>query len=287
MAKSIQQALLANEVANLLHFQSKGLIEPVQDKPKVSKVSKNVKVNVVKNKPETKAKTKPAKADKEIVIPAKADKKHTDADLSKYAKKSQDFADIMARPYGKEGHTFGEAIEHSASVYTGMLKQKRQQLEKLKAIGEVLHELRSLIGTSDKLFGQAIKATALKNMSRQDRSDAMWLAENWIEIQSKTKELDVSSCSASYLRQLLRKVDKKADVPTPTATVEESNEVTDAVEETIVEPVITEGKPTVEPSTLKIAREDAEGIASAVIGLAKAKGISLAEIATLLLASAE
>jgi hypothetical protein len=293
MAKSITQALLANEVANLLHFQSKGLIEPVQDKPKVSKVSKNVKVNVVKTKPETKAKTKPAKADKEIVIPAKADKKHTDADLSKYAKKSQDFADIMARPYGKEGHTFGEAIEHSASVYTGMLRAKRQQLEKLKVIGEVLHELRSLIGTSDKLFGQAVKSTALKNMSRQDRSDAMWLAENWINIQSKTKELDVSSCSASYLRQLLRKTEKQS------ATTQESTKGTDAVAtEQVTEPVITEGKSdtkatptegssTVEPSTLKLAEDSAEGIASAVIGLAKAKNISLAEIATLLLASAE
>ena len=280
MAKSITQALLANEVANLLHFQSKGLIEPVQDKPKVSKVSKNVKVNVVNTKPETKAKTKPAKADKEIVIPAKADKKHTDADLSKYAKKSQDFADIMARPYGKEGHTFGEAIEHSASVYTGMLRAKRQQLEKLKVIGEVLHELRSLIGTSDKLFGQAVKSTALKNMSRQDRSDAMWLAENWIEIQSKTKELDVSSCSASYLRQLLRKAEKS---PTAVATTQESTEGTDAVDSEDSNEV----KPTVEASSLKLAENTAEGIASAVIGLAKAKGISLAEIATLLLASAE
>ena len=271
MAKtSIASALLANEVANLLHFQSKGLIEPVQDKPKVSKVSKNVKVNVVKNKPKAKAE----------VIPAKADKKHSDAELSKYAKQSQDFADIMARPYGKEGHTFGEAIEHSASVYTGMLRAKRQQLEKLKVIGEVLHELRSLIGTSDKMFGQAIKATALKNMSRQDRSDAMWLAENWIEIQSKTKELDVSSCSASYLRQLLRKAEKQA---TATATTEESTEGTDAVEET----ADNEVKATVEQSTLKLAEDTAEGIASAVIGLAKAKNISLAEIATLLLASAE
>lgn len=273
MAKtSIAQALLANEVANLLHFQSKGLIEPVQDKPKVSKVSKNVKVNVVKNKPKAKAE----------VIPAKAvDKKHTDAELSKYAKQSQDFADIMARPYGKEGHTFGEAIEHSASVYTGMLRAKRQQLEKLKMIGEVLHELRSLIGTSDKMFGQAVKATALRNMSRQDRSDAMWLAENWIEIQSKTKELDVSSCSASYLRQLLRKAEKQA---TATATTEESTEGTDTVDS---EEAITEGKSTVEQSTLKLAEDTAEGIASAVIGLAKAKNISLAEIATLLLASAE
>jgi hypothetical protein len=290
MAQSIKSALLANEVANLLHFQSKGLIaddivvqdkpKVSKDKPKVSKVSKNVKVNVVKNKPEAKAKTKPAKADKDKATPAKADKKPSDAELSKYAKKSHDFAEIMARPYGKEGHTFGEAIEHSASVYTGMIKAKRQQLEKLKVIGEVLHELRSLIGTSDKMFGQAVKATALRNMSRQDRSDAMWLAENWINIQSKTKELDVSSCSASYLRQLLRKAEKPSDT---SATTQESTEGTDAVETDDT----TEGKSSVGASTVKLSGNDAESIAVAVIHLAKAKGISLAEIATLLLASAE
>jgi hypothetical protein len=261
MAQSIRKALLANEVANLLHFQKTGEIEPA----KVQTVSKNVKINKV----DKQAKAKPAKA-----------VKHTDAELAKYAKKSQDFADIMARPYGKEGHTFGEAIEHSASVYTGMLRAKRQQLEKLKVIGEVLHELRSLIGTSDKMFGQAIKATALKNMSRQDRSDAMWLAENWMNIQEKTKELDVSSCSASYLRQLLRKAEKS---PTAVATTQESTEGTDAVEET----TDNEVKATVESSSLKLAEDTAEGIASAVIHLAKLKGISLAEVATLLLASAE
>ena len=187
----------------------------------------------------------------------------------------------MARPYGKEGHTFGEAIEHSASVYTGMIKAKRQQLEKLKVIGEVLHELRSLIGTSDKLFGQAVKATALRNMSRQDRSDAMWLAENWMNIQSKTKELDVSSCSASYLRQLLRKADKSPD--DTVATTQESTEGTDAVDNDDN----TEGKSSVGASTVKLSGNDAESIAVAVIELAKLKGISLAEIATLLLASAE
>lgn len=274
MAKSIAQALLANEVANLLHFTKHDIVKV---EPKVQTVSKNVKVNVVKQK----AKQKPAKAVDKKLASTKGTEKHTDAELAKYAKQSQDFADIMARPYGKEGHTFGEAIEHSASVYTGMLRAKRQQLEKLKVIGEVLHELRSLIGTSDKMFGQAIKATALKNMSRQDRSDAMWLAENWIEIQSKTKELDVSSCSASYLRQLLRKAEKQA---TATATTEESTESTDAVVE---ETAVNEVKATVEQSTLKLAEDSAEGIASAVIHLAKAKNISLAEIATLLLASAE
>jgi hypothetical protein len=263
MAQSIRSALLANEVANLLHFNKHEIVKV--EPAKVQTVSKSVKINKV----DKKAKPKSAKA-----------VKHTDAELAKYAKKSQDFADIMARPYGKEGHTFGEAIEHSASVYTGMLRAKRQQLEKLKAIGEVLHELRSLIGTSDKLFGQAVKATALKNMSRQDRSDAMWLAENWMNIQEKTKALDVSSCSASYLRQLLRKAEKSPDA---VATTQESTKGTDAVEES----ADNEVKATVEQSTLKLAEDTAEGIASAVIGLAKAKGISLAEIATLLLASAE
>jgi hypothetical protein len=120
-----------------------------------------------------------------------------------------------------------------------------------------------------------------ENMSRQDRSDAMWLAENWIEIQSKTKELDVSSCSASYLRQLLRKADKQAtDVK---ATTQESTEGTDAVDNEDS----TEGKSSAESPTVKLSGNDAESIAVAVIQLAKLKGISLAEIATLLLASAE
>jgi hypothetical protein len=162
-----------------------------------------------------------------------------------------------------------------------MIKAKRQQLEKLKVIGEVLHELRSLIGTSDKLFGQAVKATALRNMSRQDRSDAMWLAENWMNIQSKTKELDVSSCSASYLRQLLRKAEKSPD--DAVATTQESTEGTDMVDSEDT----TEGKSSVGASTVKLSGNDAESIAVAVIELAKLKGISLAEIATLLLASAE
>ena len=262
MAKSIQQALLANEVANLLHFTKHDIVKV---EPKVQTVSKAVKINKV----DKQAKAKPAKAEK-----------HTDAELAKYAKQSQDFADIMARPYGKEGHTFGEAIEQAGTVYNSMVKAKRQQLEKLKMIGEVLHELRSLIGTSDKAFGQAVKATALGKMSRQDRSDAMWLAENWIKIQAETKKLDVSSCSASYLRQLLRKAEKQA---TATATTEESTEGTDVVETEATNEV----KATVECSTLKLAEDTAEGIASAVIGLAKAKGISIAEIATLLLASAE
>jgi hypothetical protein len=246
MAKSIKSALLANEVKNVEIFKSLGLLE---ETPKPIKTS-TVKVD---------SKLKP--------------KKHTDAELAQDTKYRNEFSEMMSRPFGTvKGFTLGQAIEHSASVYTGLVKQKRKQLESLNEIGKVLQELRSVIGKSDKEFGKAVKATALKNMSRQDRSDAMWLSENWVAIQGKMKELDINSCSASYLRQLLRKESKSTDSE---ATVSEANES---------DQDSSEASSTVESSSLKLAGDDAESIASAVIMLAKAKGVSLAEIATLILA---
>ena len=256
MANSIRQALLANEVANLAFFNK---VEK-EVKPKVQQVST-------------------VKVDSKISKAKKADKKHSKADLAKSSKMTAEFKAILDRPYGKEGHTFGEAIEHQATVYNSMVKQKRSQLEKLKVMGELLIEFRAIIGKSDKEFGQAIKATALSSVSRQDRSDAMWLAENWTTVQKKVKELDINSCSASYLRQLLRKESKKDD----SATTQESTKGTSAVDSD----TSSEASSTVESSSLKLAENSAEGIASAVIHLAKANGISLAEIATLLLAESE
>ena len=205
----------------------------------------------------------------------KVDPKPSKASLAKSSKMTSEFKAILDRPYGKEGHTFGEAIEHQATVYNSIVKQKRNQLEKLKGIGELLIEFRSIIGKSDKEFGQALKSTALGKMSRQDRSDSMWLAENWTTVQKKLKELDINSSSASYLRQLLRKEAKSA---TSEATVSEATES---------DSDSSEASSSVEASTVKIAGDNAESIASAVIHLAKANGVSLAEIATLLLAESE
>lgn len=247
MAKSIRSALLANEVANLAFFNK---VEQ-QVQPKVDQ-----KVSTV-------------------TVDSKLTKKHSKAELAKSSKMTAEFKTILDRPYGKEGHTFGEAIEHQATVYNSIVKQKRNQLEKLKGIGELLIEFRSIIGKSDKEFGQALKATALGKMSRQDRSDSMWLAENWTTVQKKVKELDINSCSASYLRQLLRKEAKSANSE---ATVSEATES---------DSDSSEASSSVEASTVKIAGDNAESIASAVIHLAKANGVSLAEIATLLLAESE
>lgn len=111
---------------------------------------------------------------------------------------------IFDRPFGKEGHTLGEALEHQASVYKSLVKQRKNQLEKLKEIGLVLIELRSISGASDKNYGILVSKTPLAIMSRQDRFDAMWLAENWTNVQSYMKEMDISSGSAAYLRQKIK-----------------------------------------------------------------------------------
>jgi hypothetical protein len=180
---------------------------------------------------------------------------------------------IFSRPFGKEGHTLGEAIDHQATVYKSLVKQRKGQLEKLKGIGEVLIELRSVSGASDKDYGKLVSKTPLGVMSRQDRSDAMWLATEWQSIEKFMKDMDMSSASAAYLRQQMRKASKpKAEA--------------DDVES-------TEGsKSTDEPSTVKQPKADKQSddasvevstateteFAQSMADIAKAEGLDLAKV---------
>ena len=199
--------------------------------------------------------------------------KPSDSAVAKSAKGTAEMKAIFDRPYGKEGHTFGEAIEHQATVYKSLVKQKKQALTKLKEIGEVLVELRSIIGKSDKEFGQAVKATPLSVMSRQDRSDAMWLAENWTEVQAFTKEMDISSASAAYLRQKIAKAKKTestgvAEGKTEDKDIAEGNSSDE--DSTVESDVVTE------KATLVIDSE--ESFAQSIKIIAQQQGFDLAKV---------
>lgn len=175
---------------------------------------------------------------------------------------------IFDRVFGTEGHTLGEAIEHQADIYKNLLKQRKGQLDKLRGIGLVLIELRSVSGASDKDYGKLVAKTQLGIMSRQDRSDAMWLAENWGKVQSFMKDLDMQSCSAAYLRQQMRKAQK------PDATVEDATQ--------------KPAKPTVEDATQKLSDDaddaaevdvsDVSTFASSMASIAKAQGFTVADL---------
>ncbi len=201
--------------------------------------------------------------------------------VAKSAKGSAEMKAIFDRPYGEEGHTFGDAIEHQASVYKSLLKQRKGQLEKLKAIGEVLIELRSVIGKSDKEFGQAVKATPLNVMSRQDRSDAMWLAENWTEVQTFTKEMDISSASAAYLRQKIAKAKKStATEGSAKSTAKGSDQGSDEV--TGSDEASTQDSDEVtESATLDVDSE--ESFAASIKLIATQQGLDLAKVIAVLI----
>jgi len=185
---------------------------------------------------------------------------------------------IFDRKFGTEGHTFGEALEHCAAVYKSLVKQRQSSLTKLKEIGLVLVELRSISGASDKDYGKLVSKTPLSIMSRQDRSDAMWLAENWTEVQTFLKEMDISSGSAAYLRQKIAKAKKSTEVTkgNEKATSDEVTEESDSVEGSTVE-----SDKVTESATLDVDSE--ESFAASIKIIATQQGLDLAKvIATLL-----
>ena len=179
---------------------------------------------------------------------------------------------IFDRPFGNEGHTLGQAIDHQATVYKGLVKQRKNQLEKLKGIGEVLIELRSVSGASDKDYGKLVSKTPLAVMSRNDRADAMWLAENWTSVQQFMKDMDMSSGSATYLRQQMRKADKpSADVAENSSKATETQESSEATEATV--------KPlTPESSEATVSVDDEESFALSMAEIAKQSGLDLSKV---------
>jgi len=195
-----------------------------------------------------------------------------------------------------QGNSLGEAIDAQAKAYKSIKKQQKAALEKLKGIGDVLNYVRSLF-KSDLLFGQFLMKTELSIMSRQDRSDAMWLADNWNEIQLQMKKLDISSSSASYLRQAIRKASatvQRSEAPDvvavatvepqvkPTATTQESKAspvvekpVAATVEHSTLKPTVQESEASPVVDTLEIIVDDAEAFADSVARVAKAEGLDL------------
>ena len=209
-----------------------------------------------------------------------------------------------------QGNSLGEAIDAQAKAYKSIKKQQKAALEKLKGIGDVLNYVRSLF-KSDLLFGQFLMKTELSVMSRQDRSDAMWLADNWTEVQTQMKKLDISSSSASYLRQAIRKASAtvqeslESKIPSkaspvvavatveptkPTATTQESKAspvvekpVAATVEHSTLTPTVQESKASPVVDTLEIIVDNAEAFADSVASLAKAEGLDLNAIIEALL----
>jgi len=98
--------------------------------------------------------------------------------------------------------------ESAAIAYTKTKTSAAENLVIFRDIGLVLLAVKKQFPSKPK-FGQHIATTPLSIMSKQDRNDAMWLAENWDKIQAFKAENDIASNSVGILRKAKAKADKK------------------------------------------------------------------------------
>lgn len=112
-----------------------------------------------------------------------------------------------------------KAMNTTAKKYSALVVQAQDKLETLKAIGEQFCSIKvgfevgvNLKGETtydDNAFSRCIKTTPLSVISKRDRSDCVWLYNNWSAIADFKKD-GVTSNSITYLRKLMVEADKKA-----------------------------------------------------------------------------
>jgi hypothetical protein len=143
-------------------------------------------------------------------------------------------------------------------------------------------ELRSVSGASNKDYGILVSKTPLAIMTRQDRYDALWLAENWTNVQSYMKEMDISSGSAAYLRQKMTK--KTSDEPkAPSAT--ETDAKPSAGVQSSEKPAIDEASsiPTEGSDSAEVSVDNEEDFALSMAQIVEQSGLDLKKVIDALL----
>lgn len=101
---------------------------------------------------------------------------------------------------GKANYELHEAMAHGAMIYDKLYLLQEQQLDYYRELGNILIQARSLF-KSDKLFCQYLAKSDLGSMSRQDRSDAMFIAANWTTVQKLNKNGALESLGVSAIRK--------------------------------------------------------------------------------------
>jgi hypothetical protein len=120
------------------------------------------------------------------------------------------FASDATVKVGDKSFTIDAAIKHAAAVYDAMWLVQEQMLDHYREIGTILIGLQSLFNGNNKKFGQDLKGTELGAMSRQDRSDAMFIAANWDKVQKLNKDGALDALGVSAIRKRLKASEGKA-----------------------------------------------------------------------------
>lgn len=193
----------------------------------------------------------PTAAEKKAAKAALAEKKAAKA-AAKAAAEAAKLAEIEAKAAAKlaalpltDEQNYAKAIaivsakdmKATVTKYKKSAKAAADNLLMLKDLGEqfIAIKISFVKGTNKKGeptyddvgFSRCINATPLSIVSKRDRSDCVWLHNNWNAIEAFKAE-GVESNSVGYLRQLLTAANKPKPTPKPESTA--GNASDDAIE---------------------------------------------------------
>jgi len=108
---------------------------------------------------------------------------------------------------GKDEYTPTASLEHGAAIYDQMYLLQTSMLDCFNELGQILIQHRAMY-KSDKLFGQMLAKSPLAGISRQDRSDTIFVASNWAIIQRLNNKGELDSLGVSAIRKRIKALDK-------------------------------------------------------------------------------
>ena len=195
----------------------------------------------------------PTAAEKKAAKAALAEKRLAKA-AAKAAAEAAKLAEIEAKAAAAEAalpltdeQNYAKAIaivsakdmKATVTKYKKSAKAAADNLLMLKALGEQFVSIKiSFVKGANKKgeptyddvgFSRCINATPLSIVSKRDRSDCVWLHNNWNAIEAFKAE-GVESNSVGYLRQLLTAANKPKPKPTPKPVSTAGNASDDAIE---------------------------------------------------------
>lgn len=100
--------------------------------------------------------------------------------------------------------TLDEKMHRDVKAYKTIKGQAKKSLLAFKIMGDTFNLIRADFD-SDKLYGKHLQTTPMAAIDRRDRANMVWLADNWLMIETFKKTNGVETNSIAYLKTLVKK----------------------------------------------------------------------------------
>ena len=100
--------------------------------------------------------------------------------------------------------TLEQKMNRDVKAYKTIKGQAKKSLLAFKIMGDTFNLIRADFD-SDKLYGKHLATTPMAAIDRRDRANMVWLADNWLMIETFKKTNGVETNSIAYLKTLVKK----------------------------------------------------------------------------------